>query len=158
MSTHTKRSLYALSFSFLLAAVSGLFATQSFAGEQYIKKGYAVTGYDTVAYFTVGAPTKGDKNISTEWNGATWLFSSEENKNLFIANPEKYAPAYDGHCAFAAGIGKKVSARPDLWKIIDGRLFLNYSKAANNRWLENPESYIKDGDVNWVDLSKKPAA
>jgi len=158
MNTHTKRSLYTLAISFILAAVSSFFATQSVAGEQYTKKGYAVTGYDTVAYFTVGAPTKGDKNISTEWNGATWLFSSEENKNLFVANPEKYAPAYDGHCAFAAGIGEKVSAKPDLWKIIDGRLFLNFSKGANSRWLENPEDYIKDGDINWVDLGKKPAA
>ena len=149
-----KTSLLALIISFTIA----IFAQTSLAGEQYTKKGYAVSGYDTVAYFTVGAPTKGDKKISAEWNGATWLFASEENKQLFLADPQKYAPAYDGHCAFAAGIGRKVSAKPHLWKIIDGRLFLNFSKAANERWLENPESYIKDGDVNWVELSKKPAA
>ena len=142
----------------LASLILAVFTNSSIAGEQYTKRGYAVSGYDTVAYFTLGAPTKGDKKIKTEWNGATWLFSSEEHKELFLANPEKYAPAYDGHCAFAAGVGKKVSARPDLWKIIDGRLFLNYSKAANNRWLENPESYIKDGDVNWLELGKKPAA
>ncbi len=135
-----------------------LFSSLSFAGEQYTKRGYAVSGYDTVAYFTVGKPVKGDKKISTEWNGATWLFSSEEHKNLFVANPEKYAPAYDGHCAFAAGINKKVSAKPTLWKIIDDRLFLNFSKAANERWLDNPESYIEDGDENWKELGKKPAA
>ncbi|MGH1487104.1 MAG: YHS domain-containing (seleno)protein [Cellvibrionaceae bacterium] len=147
------------SFITLIASmVIALFSMTSTAGEQYTKRGYAVSGYDTVAYFTVGAPTKGDKKIKTEWNGATWLFSSEENKQLFVANPEKYAPAYDGHCAFAAGIGKKVSAKPSLWKIIDGRLFLNFNKAANNRWLENPESYITDGDENWKDLSKEPAA
>ncbi len=149
-----KTSLLALIISFTIS----IFSTGVFAGEQYTKKGYALSGYDTVAYFTAGAPTKGDKKISTEWNGAKWLFASEENKNLFLADPKKYAPAYDGHCAFAAGINRKVSARPDLWKIIDGRLFLNFSKAANERWLENPEDYIKDGDVNWVDLSEKPAA
>ena len=149
-----KRSFITLIASFAIA----LFSSSSFAGEQYTKKGYAVSGYDTVAYFTVGKPTKGDKSISSEWNEATWLFSSEENKALFEANPEKYAPAYDGHCAFAAGVNKKVSAKPTLWKIIDDRLFLNFSKAANNRWLENPESYIKDGDENWKELGKKPAA
>ncbi len=149
-----KTSLLALLVSFTIS----IFSTGVFAGEQYTKKGYALSGYDTVAYFTAGAPTKGDKKISTEWNGAKWLFASEENKNLFLANPEKYAPAYDGHCAFAAGINKKVSAKPTLWKIIDGRLFLNFSKAANERWLENPESYIEDGDVNWTELSKQPAA
>lgn len=144
--------------SIAIAATMLMFSSFSMAGEQYTKKGYALTGYDTVAYFTAGTPTKGDKKISTEWNNSTWLFSSEENKQLFLANPEKYAPAYDGHCAFAAGIGKKVSAKPTLWKIIDGRLFLNFSKAANTRWLDNPEDYIKDGDVNWKELGEKPAA
>lgn len=135
-----------------------LFASLTFAGEQYTKKGYAVSGYDPVAYFTIGSPTKGDKKISAEWNDAKWLFSSEEHKALFLENPEKYAPAYDGHCAFAAGIGRKVSAKPTLWKVLDGKLYLNFSKAANTRWLDNPESYIKDGNENWKELGKKPAA
>ncbi len=155
MKTILKTSLVSLATSVVIT----LFASNSFAGEQFTKNGYAVSGYDTVAYFTVGAPTKGDKTIFTEWNNATWLFSSEENKNLFLTNPTKYAPAYDGHCAFAAGIGKKSTARADSWKIIDGRLFLNYNKAINNRWLENPEDYIKDGDINWKEgLEAKPAA
>lgn len=136
-----------------------LFASTSFAGEQYTKRGYAVSGYDPVAYFTLGKPTKGDKKIVAEYNGAKWAFATEEHKELFLANPTKYAPAYDGHCAFAAGINKKVSAKPTLWKILDGRLFLNFSNAANERWLENPESYIKDGDVNWENgLGDEPAA
>jgi len=144
--------------TFFISSLLFIFSSLSFAGEQYTKRGYAVSGYDPVAYFTIGEPTKGDKNISAEWNDVKWLFSTEEHKNLFLANPEKYAPAYDGHCAFAAGIGKKVSAKPTLWKIIDDRLFLNFSKAANKRWLDNPESYIKDGDENWKELGEKPAA
>jgi YHS domain-containing protein len=141
-----------------IATLLFVFSSLSVAGEQYTKRGYAVSGYDPVAYFTIGRPAKGDKNISAEWNGSKWLFSTEEHKVLFLANPEKYAPAYDGHCAFAAGIGKKVSAQPTLWKIIDKRLFLNFSKAANTRWLDNPEDYIKDGDENWKELSQEPAA
>jgi hypothetical protein len=147
------------SFSTLL--ITGLlliFSSLSIAGEQYTKRGYAVSGYDPVAYFTIGEPTKGDKNISADWNESKWLFSTEEHKALFLANPEKYAPAYDGHCAFAAGIGKKVSAKPTLWKIIDDRLFLNFSKAANKRWLDNPEGYIIDADKNWKELGEEPAA
>ncbi|MFT5421876.1 MAG: YHS domain-containing protein [Candidatus Endobugula sp.] len=144
--------------SILASCALLLLSSMAMAGEQYTRGGYAVTGHDTVAYFTVGAPTKGDKKISTEWNGATWLFSSEQNKQLFLVNPEKYAPAYDGHCAFAAGINRKVSAQPTLWEIIDDRLFLNFSKAANTRWLDNPEDYIKDGDENWKKLGEEPAA
>lgn len=151
----SKRSFVAVMTALLFTVL----ANSSFAGEQYTKRGYAVSGYDTVAYFTLGKPTKGDKKIVAEYNGAKWLFANEEHKQLFLANPTKYAPAYDGHCAFAAGINKKVSAKPKLWKIIDGRLFLNFSNAANERWLDNPESYIKDGDVNWKNgLGDKPAA
>lgn len=146
------------SLRFIAGIALVIFSALSVAGEQYTKRGYALSGYDTVAYFTVAQPTKGDKNISVEWNNAKWLFASEENKQLFLKNPEKYAPAYDGHCAFAAGVNKKVSAKPTLWKIIDDRLFLNFSKAANKRWLDNPEDYIKDGDENWKELSQKPAA
>jgi hypothetical protein len=141
-----------------IAGLLFIFSSLSIAGEQYTKRGYAVSGYDPVAYFTIGEPTKGDKNISADWNESKWLFSTEEHKTLFLANPEKYAPAYDGHCAFAAGIGKKVSAKPTLWKIIDDRLFLNFSKAANKRWLDNPEDYIIDADKNWKELGDEPAA
>ena len=148
-----KFSLPLLISSLLIALLSNV----SLAGEQYTQKGYAVSGYDTVAYFTLGKATKGDKNIAAEWNNAKWLFASEENKQLFLADPEKYAPAYDGHCAFAAGVNKKVSAKPTLWKIVDNRLFLNYNKSANERWLENPESYIEDGDKNWEQLGTEPA-
>jgi YHS domain-containing protein len=144
-------------YALLTCFVALLFSNTSVAGEQHTKKGVAVSGYDTVAYFTLGKPTKGDSKIEAEWNGAKWLFSSEENKQLFIADPKKYAPAYDGHCAFAAGVNKKVKAKPTLWKIIDGRLFLNYNDSAQASWLENPESYIEDGDKNWIELEKLPA-
>lgn len=128
------------------------------AGEQYTKKGYAVSGYDTVAYFTLGKPTKGDEDIHAEWNGATWLFASEEHKKLFLAEPEKYAPAYDGHCAYAAGVNKKASAKPTLWSIEDGRLFLNYNKSVNEKWLADKGSYIQEGDKFWPELAKEPAS
>ena len=127
------------------------------AGEQYIKKGYAVSGYDTVAYFTLGKATKGDKSIEAEWNGAKWLFASEEHKQLFLDNPEKYAPAYDGHCAYAAGVNQKASAKPTLWSIENDRLFLNYNKKINKKWLEDKDNYIEEGDKNWPELGKKPA-
>ncbi len=59
--------------------------------------GAAIKGYDTVAYFTMGKPVKGSEKFSHEWNGAKWLFSSEEHLNLFAASPEKYAPQYGGY-------------------------------------------------------------
>ncbi len=57
----------------------------------------AIGGYDTVAYFTVGKPVKGSKEFTHQWNGASWLFSSAGNRDLFKAAPEKYAPQYGGY-------------------------------------------------------------
>ena len=60
-------------------------------------KGVTIKGYDTVAYFTKGMPVKGKDAFSFEWKGATWLFSSKEHMELFVKNPEKYAPRYGGY-------------------------------------------------------------
>ncbi len=136
-----------------------LLASMAFAGPQFVnKKNHSIDGYDVVAYFTQSKPVKGDKNISAQWNGALWLFASEENKALFLASPEKYAPAYDGHCAFAAAQGKKVKVDPTAWKIVEGRLFLNYSDGVQKRWEKDIPGFIKDGDANWSELEAKPAA
>jgi len=61
------------------------------------KSGIAIKGTDTVAYFTENRPVKGNPDISYEWKGATWLFSSEQNREIFKNNPEKYAPQYGGY-------------------------------------------------------------
>jgi len=60
-------------------------------------EGIALKGYDTVAYFTDGKPVKGKKEIQYEWQGAKWLFSTEQHRNMFRENPEKYAPKYGGY-------------------------------------------------------------
>ena len=59
--------------------------------------GTAIKGYDTVAYHTEGNAVKGKSKYSYEWNDAKWHFASAENRDLFAANPEKYAPQYGGY-------------------------------------------------------------
>ena len=59
--------------------------------------GIAIKGYDTVAYYTEGRAVKGDSQYSYAWNDAKWYFKSAENRDLFAANPEKYAPQYGGY-------------------------------------------------------------
>jgi YHS domain-containing protein len=61
------------------------------------ENGYAIKGFDPVAYFTAGEPVKGDKRFAYQWKGATWLFSAESNRVLFINDPERYAPQYGGY-------------------------------------------------------------
>ena len=89
------------------------------------KAGHALQGHDPVAYFTVGEPTKGNPNISRQWNDATWLFSTAEHRELFDNDPEKYAPAFGGHCAVARVMGSDLKGSPKRWRIEDNTLFIN---------------------------------
>ena len=59
--------------------------------------GVAIKGYDTVAYFTQGRAVKGKKEFSYEWSDAKWYFASAEHRDLFAAEPERYAPKYGGY-------------------------------------------------------------
>jgi YHS domain-containing protein len=106
-------------------------------------------GYDPVSYFADGAPAKGNKSIAYEWNGATWLFTSEEHRTLFKADPQKYAPQYGGYCAWAVSQGYTASGDPQVWRIVDGKLYVNYNKKVGETWSEDPEGFIRLGDKNW---------
>ena len=82
--------------------------------------GVTIKGYDAVAYFTEGAPVRGDPAHEHEWQGARWQFSSAEHRDLFAAEPDRYAPRYGGFCSGAMALGWKFRADPKAWKIIDG--------------------------------------
>ena len=115
----------------------------------------ALRGYDTVAYFTEGRPIEGSDDFTTEYMGATWKFSSQQHLDLFLADPEKYAPQYGGYCAWAMSNGDTASAEPDLWTIHEGKLYLNYSKRVNRRWQEDIPGFISKADQHWPTLEKE---
>ena len=117
--------------------------------------GLALRGYDPVSYFTVGSPVLGKADISAEHKGAVYRFSSDANKQAFLANPGKYVPQYGGYCAFAAGLSKKFDGDPLVWKIVDGRLYLNLSPAVAKRWVEDIPGNIKKADQNWSQIKDK---
>jgi len=120
-------------------AVSGYFSTE----------GGAIDGADAVAYFTEDKMVMGLKSISTEWEGATWYFSSKENRELFIADPLKYAPQYGGFCAFGITEGMTVKSQADSWSIVDDKLYLNYDPATRELWEENKETLVEEADETW---------
>jgi len=117
-------------------------------------KGVAVEGYDVVAYFTEGKPVEGRKEFETEWNGAKWLFATAANRDLFKADPEKYAPQYGGYCAYAVSKGHTAGIYPKNWKVVDGKLYLNH-RFAQGRWLKDVPGNITKGDGNWPKIEKK---
>lgn len=119
------------------------------------KSGYAIRGYDTVAYFTESKPVKGLKQFQAQYNEATWLFSSQENLDLFKENPEKYAPQFGGYCSYAVANNTTASIKPEFFTVLDGKLYLNYNKTVNNRWLKKKEQYIGEANENWPHLLAK---
>lgn len=123
------------------------------AGEvTYQSGGKAINGYDPVAYFTMSKPVKGSASHTLKWNDAEWQFSSAENLAIFSANPEKYAPKYGGYCAYAVSRGYTAPTDPDAWSVVDGALYLNYSKGVRSRWDSDQAANIISGDKNWPGL------
>ena len=117
--------------------------------------GLAVSGFDAVAYFVAENAVKGDGKYEYVWNGAKWLFSSQENMDKFKQNPEAYAPQFGGYCSYAVSRGYTADGDPNAWKIVDGKLYLNYNQKAKDEWEKNQEKSIEDGNNNWVEFQKK---
>ena len=113
------------------------------------KSKLALDGYDAVAYFNGGKPTKGNDGHKVSWNGATWRFASEENKAAFEADPQRYAPQYGGYCAWAVSEGYTAKGDPNHWRIVDGRLYLNYNASVQKSWDKDAPGHIAKGDRNW---------
>jgi len=108
----------------------------------------AVGGYDVVS-FHQGSPVEGKPKLTTSWHGASWLFANQDNLDTFLADPEKYAPAYGGYCAWALAENKLAKGKPKHWTIKDGVLYLNFNKKIKDRWLTDIDGYIVNGDANW---------
>ena len=136
---------------FLLAASA---AMPALAGENpvYAESSIAINGYDPVAYFKAGEPVAGSATHATEWNGAKWLFSNEENKSEFEKNPDEFAPQYGGYCAYAVSRGYTASTDPDAWTIYDGKLYLNYNNAVRLLWSRDIPGHVASADGNWPDV------
>jgi YHS domain-containing protein len=119
----------------------------------------AVQGYDVVSYHQGdGVPVKGNGHHVATYKGASYLFATEENHKIFTANPEKYAPAYGGFCAFGVSKGKKFVSDPLAYKIVDSKLYLNLDKNVQHVWLKEESQNIADANKNWTKIETIPAS
>ena len=131
-----------------------MLAPREYAPEPvFTEDGVAIRGTDPVAYFTEGRPVAGEPDITAEWQGATWRFASAEHRDMFLAEPEKYAPQYGGFCAWAvAAKGKLYSTEPDNWTIHEGRLFLNYNDDIEARFETDIPGFVAEADRRWPEI------
>jgi YHS domain-containing protein len=132
---------------FLLTGLGGIAVGKS-SGDNL-----AIKGYDTVAYFKAGKALKGNESFTYQWHDMTWYFSTKENRDLFATSPEQYAPQYDGYCAWALTESRIAVTDPEVWKIVDGKLYLNCSQTAYEKWSRDIPGNIKKADTNWLKLS-----
>ena len=93
-------------------------------------------------------PWKARPNIRHRWLGATWHFASAENRDLFEADPVKYAPQYGGHCADGVSFGTiTTNIDPKAWRIIEGKLYLSYDPGAADGFEKNPSKVVNSQEV-----------
>lgn len=149
-------SLSRRAFGPLLAAVSVvLSAVSAVAGPEVYTatlSNVAADGFDVVAFHREGRPVPGDPRFTHRWKDATWRFASAEARDAFAADPDRYAPAYGGHCSWAASQGYRASGDPRHWRIVSGRLFFNYDGRVHSTWLTNVPGFIAAADRNWPRL------
>ncbi|MDE4133681.1 YHS domain-containing (seleno)protein [Phaeobacter sp. QD34_3] len=154
---------------FALGALAAMIlSTSALAGEQYIDStGFAVSGYDVVAYRNLAqtpvggaqpAAVPGRADITADYNGARFAFASAENRDRFLANPAYYAPQYDGHCAFGVSKGGKVPGNPNLWRIVDDKLYLNITPVVVGFWEADISGNINKAEGNWPGIEGAAAS
>jgi YHS domain-containing protein len=83
-----------------------------------------IKGYDPVAYFTLQRATPGQPQFEYSWDEHVWRFASPEHRELFKADPVRYAPQFANFCAVALARGEVREANPEYWLISEGKLYL----------------------------------
>ncbi|HVE55375.1 MAG TPA: YHS domain-containing (seleno)protein [Pyrinomonadaceae bacterium] len=143
---------------FLILSIAGFSACTTSEGVKKINttaENIAIKGFDTVAYFSAEKAIEGNPQYSFIWNGAKWYFSSAENMEKFKAAPEQFAPQFGGYCAWAVSKGYTANGDPNAWKVVDGKLYLNYNQQVKEKWEAEQQKLIEDGKKNWEEFKKK---
>jgi len=117
----------------------------------------SINGYDPVAYFTDARPVAGKSEYEYLWHKLRWHFASSDHRDLFVKEPGRYAPQYDGYCAMGAADGDtahKDTIDPEAWTIVDGKLYLAHSRYWIEKWKEEAADKIKQADAGWQRLAQ----
>ena len=144
---------------FSVAAINNAVAAEPVSKS---RRGVMIGGHDTVAYHTLSRDphakaVSGKKTWVVEYLGAKWRFASKESAELFQANPDKYKPAYNGHCANALSLGNGLlKTNGKVWEIFGDQLFLFYAEAGRKRWLsvDDISDFKAVADAEWSRLSQ----
>jgi YHS domain-containing protein len=136
----------------LIAVAVTVAATSADAPKPAINKGndsVAIKGYDTVAYIVSRRAIVGSPKFEYSWSDATWRFASQANRERFMRDPKRYAPQFGGYCAWAISRGYTADVDPEAFQVVDGRVYLIYSKSVQMRWEQDIPGNITKAEANW---------
>ena len=142
-----------MSATFWRSVVAGILLTLVSLGFGLASAGeprLAIKGYDPVAYFTDSRPVMGKPDFAFDWQGVRYQFASAAHRDLFAANPGRYAPQYAGYCALGIANSIKAEVDPTQWSIADGKLYLNYDRSATEMMRKDFAGTVKQADENWA--------
>ncbi|UUX48243.1 YHS domain protein [Nisaea acidiphila] len=120
-----------------------------------IRDGFAIDGYDPVAYFSDHKAVRGNETLAVEFNGARFLFANRENRDRFLTDPRHFLPQFGGFSTYGVAKGKLYAADPEVFDIIDGRLYLSRNEKVRDLWQRNPAGYIDLAENNWRDIQAR---
>lgn len=115
-------------------------------------KRVALGGHDPVSYFTRDRPEKGSRAFWFAFDDAVYLFANAKHRELFAADPERYAPQYQGYCTKKVSEGERAEADPEAWAIERGKLYVFRSKNGLARFNENRAAILSKAEAAWHNL------
>jgi YHS domain-containing protein len=130
-----------------LAATNGRLRAQNSGEVDQPRLG--LKGYDPVAYFTKAKPILGREELEYSWDEVRYRFASNEHREMFRSDPDRYVPQFAGSCAMGMSKGVKVEANPENWMISEGRLFVFYPSDGPSRFQANAPTITAAADRNW---------
>ena len=151
------RSMMVACMATVAFSFAGVASAVTHTGGEYntLYAGLGAKGYDVVAYFTDHKPVVGSEKFFAEYGGVTWRFASAEHRDVFKADPAKYAPQYGGFCAWGVANGKLFDVDPvDGWTIVDGKLFMNFNKDILSTFKKDVPGFKSKADHAWPALNQ----
>lgn len=122
------------------------------------EQGIMLHGYDPVSYHLNGQPKPGNSSNQAEYQGGIYYFSSAANRDLFVSDKARYAPAYGGYCSYGVRVGKKFDIDPLSWKIVDKTLYLQLDQGTHIIWSKDIGKNIDIANKLWPKIKNQPSS